>query len=369
MTNQRGRWWRFLLWGVLLAVYSVGFAGSDLERWAKESAVPPNGRAFVYVYRLEDDARPGALFVRLDRGDLGRLDPDHFVLVVVEPGEHEIATRDPSPPARLRLQTEEGRVYFVRLTRQAQAGRSVASLELVPYAQGRQEVYRRRLRPNGYLAVAGTAGPPRASEPPSAASAPPSRLQEPAGASEPKRESARTSPAPQPPPGPAHNELAVVLASGGYGLSQRRQDIAGQSVTFEDRAIDFSGALEWRTAAGWAFGIAAHTSRLDYEAAGQTGEVKTSAIMGVVKKYFRVPERVHPYLALALGGASTDLSGPLSGGSSGMAFALAGGVEFRWQRVGIYTELKAFSADTEDDLGQKVDLGGWRWAAGVTLAF
>jgi hypothetical protein len=52
-----------------------------------------------------------------------------------------------------------------------------------------------------------------------------------------------------------------------------------------------------------------------------------------------------------------------------MAFALAGGVEFRWQRVGIYTELKAFSADTEDDLGQKVDLGGWRWAAGVTLAF
>lgn len=331
---------------------------TQLDRWAKEQAVPPPGRALVYVYRpaMQADSTP-SVAVRLDRSSLGRLEQGNFVLVVVDPGRHEVVAGEAPHASRLAFEAEAARVYFVRVSARTEVGKPVVHMQQAPYATGRQEVYRCRIVENGYLSVAGALSASTGMSPaPSARAEPP-----------PQQRRVVESVGPSPGHGPG---FALILGGGILGLSSDTQTIVGVGLEFDDQPVMYGGALEWRTATGLALGVELFGYRSDYRSqGGMGGEAQTVVVVGTVKKYVRAAPHVYPYLGLGLGSAAVTLSGPIAGSSSGFALQGIGGVEWLWRRLGFYTQVKWLSARTEDDAGQEVDMSGRGIFAGLTLRF
>ncbi len=88
------------------------------------------------------------------------------------------------------------------------------------------------------------------------------------------------------------------------------------------------------------------------------------------KKYFRTDSRLQPFIGAGIGGASTDVSGPtIDGSTSGLAYQLMAGVEYRSKNFGVFAELKSISADTESDNNEKIDVSGTGFFAGIAFHF
>ncbi len=333
-------------------VLAVPLASTKEDRWAKEHAIPPEGKALVYLYRSDTHDGQPAVTVRLDRGLLGQLDHGSFVLVVVDPGRHEVITGDRQ--ALLSFVAESGRIYFIRLFGRREAGKLALGLQQVPYATGRQEVYHSRLVKNGYLSVAGALRPVPKSAPIAQRTKPP-------------RE-AKTPPLAKPPPA-RRERFALMLKGGSLGPVDRLQTIAGLALAFDDKSSVFDGELQWRMSSGLAFGVELLSISTGYQAEGLSGEADTVVVLGGVKKYFRPASIMRPYVGAGLGSVGIDFSGPIIGNSFGLALHAVGGVEFLWERVGLCIEAGYLSADTEDDAGQKADMSGRGIFAGLTLQF
>jgi len=82
-----------------------------LEQAAREFR-PVQGRSVVYFVRDETTAPTYRRGILIDGTLAGSLAPKSFLVCVLDPGPHEIATREGE--ATLTLETEAGALYFVR---------------------------------------------------------------------------------------------------------------------------------------------------------------------------------------------------------------------------------------------------------------
>lgn len=104
--------------------------------------------------------------------------------------------------------------------------------------------------------------------------------------------------------------------------------------------------------------------------AGFDGSMAVVAALVNAKKYFSATKTVHPYVGAGIGSAATDFTGDvISGNGFGLALQAMAGVEFRSEKVGIYTEAKFLSADTEDEADENADASGSGIFAGLSIFF
>ena len=171
----------------------------------------------------------------------------------------------------------------------------------------------------------------------------------------------------------AEGTTALILKTGQFTLSEDSQVVLFDRLEFDDKSSGVFGAeLEWRMPDGLSLGGELTFYRNDWASAFflfDSGQVDTTILMFNVKKYFTASKVIHPYIGAGAGVAVTDFSGTITGNSSGLALQAIGGIEFRWDKVGLYTEFKALSADTEDDLDHQVDVSGTGIFAGLSIYF
>jgi len=171
----------------------------------------------------------------------------------------------------------------------------------------------------------------------------------------------------------AAGSIAFIAKAGTFKVSKDRQIIDGGLVIIDDSASGVFGLeLEWRQTDGIAFGLEYVQYENDVSTTGSSlrSTMDTVAILGNVKKYFRPTATVNPYIGAGIGAAAIDFNGDLiTGSAGGLAAQMMGGVEFQWEKVGLYTELKYLYAEPEDDFNQKAKGSGTGAFAGIRIAF
>jgi opacity protein-like surface antigen len=316
-----------LITGVSPAAAAVPYAGADQDRRAKQ-AVPPAGKALLYVYRQQDQGPGESVALSLNNRAVGRLAPATYLYWAVEPGRVELKAGEAGARS-LSLQVRDGRIYFVRMT-VSETG--VSSLRQVSYGSGRQEIHRTRL-------VRETGGKPA------------------------------------PVAGAARSGFNLIFKGGSYQLNADSQNILLAQRNFTAGGSGFGAEAEWQFANGIAVGAEVFGHSHDYTTVASTaaGDVSALHIMVNIKKYFRTGQTVQPYLGAGLGTVTADFSSSsgagITGSGAGFAVQAMGGVAFRWQHVGLYTELKFQSAKAEDANGETVDVSGLGLFAGVSAHF
>jgi opacity protein-like surface antigen len=327
------------------AMADVNFAPAAEDRRAKQ-ALPPPGKALIFVFRENGAAQRTDVPLFLDGEQIGMTVPRSYYLWAVDPGKHTIAAK-PDRRVALQVTVQAGRNYFIEHQLAADSDR--VSLRQVTYAQGRVAVNRCRLIEDGSRAAAialGKPAPKPAAKPRAPAAAPAQR----AG-------------------------LAFMLKTGFLSLSKTSQTIQTTdgltfATEFDDRtSTPLALEGEWRTTDGFAFGgeFIRYSNKLTANNVG--GEMDVTTVLFNAKKYFTASNIIYPYLGVGIGLASTDFSGAFSGSTGGVAYQAMGGVEFRWQQFGVYTELKFLGARTEDDAGNEVDAGSRGVLVGVSARF
>jgi len=321
-----------------------------------KNALPPSGKALVFLFREDNTEKKGEEPVWLDDSYMGMSAPRSYYLWAVDPGRHRIAAGN-DRGVTVALDVESGRNYFVAL--RVTATGAPLELKSVSYARGRVAVNRCRLieAESAYTAMA---------------------LGRPVPKAKPTREARPASGLTTGSPGPGHAQgVALMLKTGSVKMSNRRQTIqtASGSVPseFADSASSpFSFEGEWRLKNGLAFGfeLMRYSNKLTATSTGLASTMDFGGEMFNGKKYFSAGGNFYPYLGLGAGVARSDFSGAaLSGDTIGLAFQAMFGFEMRWRQVSAYTELKRLSAKTEDDAGNSVDAGIRGLYIGASMLF
>jgi len=311
------------------AMAAIPYAGADQDRRAKQ-AIPPSGKALVYVFRKSDSGSRESPLLLLNGRGVGRLEAQSYFMWTVDPGRVDLQLDD-AARRKLSLRCQDGRIYFVQLIADRNGN---GELRQVSYGKGRQDVHRSRLaRETGPETTTGESG----SE--------------------------------------GQSGFSLLLKGGSYQLGSGSQTILGATRTFTTGGTSLGIEGEWRLASGVAFGaeIFSHSHEYTTTASTATGELSLLHVMVNIKKYFRPGSIVQPYIGAGLGAVSASFSGSsvgsITGSATGYGVQAMGGVAFRWQHVGLYTELKAQSAKIEDVNNQSVDASGTGLFAGLSVQF
>jgi len=311
------------------AMASIPYASADDDRRAKQ-AIPPSGKALVYVFRAQDGGARVSPLLLLNGRATGRLEAKSYFMWTVDPGRVELRLDD-AVRRSLTLRCADGRVYFVQLTADQDGN---GTLKQVTYGAGRQNVHRSRLaRETGPESAAREAGPE------------------------------------------ARSGFTLLIKGGSYQLGSGSQDILGATRSFTTGGTAFGVEGEWHFANGVAVGAEVFSHKHEYTtvAATATGDLSLLHVMFNIKKYFRPESIVQPYIGAGIGAVTASFSGndvgSVTGSAGGYGAQAMAGVAFRWQYVGLYTEIKGQSSKIEDANGQSVDASGTGIFAGLSLQF
>lgn len=334
------RVWHIVLALLLQLVALEAFADVTFATTAEDSrakqALPPPGKALVYVFRQDSMGLSTEVPVWFDGNRIGASAPRSYFLWAVDPGKHTVASRQDRSVA-VTLQIQAGRNYFVE--QRIVTGGDRVELRQVSYAQGRVAVSRCRLIKDDSVFAAAALGKPA----------------ERSGAKPTAKPFAGTS-------DPGHTpSVVLILKTGSVKLSSHSQTI--QTTTgavpseFDSKVSSVFGIEgEWRMDDGIALGIELirYSSKLTATGTGLTSTMDVAGELFNGKKYFTTSGYYHPYLGIGVGVARADFSGSaITGSTAGVAYQTMGGIEFRWRQVGVYTELKVFSAKTKVDAGSR----------------
>jgi hypothetical protein len=341
-----------LILGITQAQATVQLATPEQDRHAKQ-AVPPAGKALIYVYRLGDAKPQTSPALWLNKRNSGQLEPQTYGMWAAGPGRLEVrAGRVDATP--LTITCEAGRVYFVQLAVNADGS---VRLQQVPYGSGRSGLHNARLVLDPAI-VARAAAVPKPVAP------------TPAPAPAKKPEVKATQKVSDVPADKGKSGLTLIAKVGSFQLASDSQVILGASRSFSAASTAYGLEGEWRLENGFAFGMEVFGHTQDYTTAGvPSGDVAVTNVFVNAKKYFRPGALVQPYLGAGLGAASTSFSGDITGSAGGFAIQGMAGIAFRWQHVGIYTEFKYERAEVEDSAGQAVDVSGTGLFAGMSVQF
>jgi len=369
--------WIAFLFGSLLLVLSTTqalaaalLATPEQDRYAKQ-AVPPSGKALIYVYRLDDANPKVAPGLWLNKRDSGRLEPRTYGMWAAGPGRLEIrAGRADAMP--LTITCKAGRIYFVQLAVSKDGG---VNLREVSYGTGRSEMSKARLVLDPSLAARGAAAPKPGAPVPAPVPVPAPAKK----AAAPKTAAVAKKP---PESGALPDQktaygVTLIFKGGSFSLGNDAQNINAEDspgvttnyqTTFGGSASVFGMEAEWRARNGWAFGGEAivHSHGFTTVPTGLfgTGDMQVVSVLANAKKYFRPEAIVQPYLGAGVGFAVVNMSGQLEGTTIGYSLQAMGGVAFRWERFGLYTEAK-FQANKTPD----VDASGTGLFAGMSVHF
>lgn len=356
-----------LILGTTQTQAAVSRATPEQDRYAKQ-AVPPSGKALIYVYRL-DDANPKATPVLwLNKRDSGRLEPRTYGMWAAGPGRLEIrAGRADAKP--LTITCKAGRINFVRLAVSKDGG---VNLREVSYGTGRSEMSQARLVLDPSLAARAAAAP-KPVPTPVPVPAPAKKAAAPKKAAVAKKPPESVTPQDQK---PAYG-VTLIFKGGSFSLGSDAQNINAEDspgvttnyqTTFSGSASVFGMEAEWRARNGWAFGgeaiVHSHSFTTVPTGLFGTGDMQVVSVLANAKKYFRPEAIVQPYLGAGVGIAVVSMSGQLEGTTTGYSLQAMGGVAFRWERFGLYTEAK-FQANKTPD----VDASGTGLFAGMSVQF
>lgn len=170
---------------------------------------------------------------------------------------------------------------------------------------------------------------------------------------------------------PVQADSALIIKTGSYTLSDETQGLGGDTLTFdEDASGVFAIEYEWGIDKV-ALGVELLSYRNDWDSSIATsGDNDTLATMLNVKRYFEIGKSIQFYIGGGIGIASVDFDGP-GGSASGDDFALQvmAGVTVRAEKIGLYTEVKSFSSEPEDDFGDDIDVSGTGLFGGISFHF
>jgi hypothetical protein len=349
-----------LVFALPQSLAAVPLASPEQDRYAKQ-AVPPSGKALIYVYRLDDGHSKVTPGLWLNKRNSGSLEPRTYGMWAASPGRLEVrAGRADATP--LSFNCEAGRIYFVQL---AVSQDGSAKLQQVPYGTGRKDIGQARLVLDPASAARAAAAP----VPPAPAPAAEVKTKQAAPAAKETRAMGET------PDTAGASGVTLIFKVGSFQLASSTQTIVFLNRNFSSANLAYGLEGEWRQESGLAFGLElfGHTQDYTTTASVESGDVGVNSAFINVKKYFRPGAIVQPYIGAGIGGASTNFSAGSGGGITGSAsgFAVQGmtGIAFRWQHVGIYTELKYERAEIEDAAGQGVDASGTGLFAGMSVHF
>ena len=341
-----------LILGTTQAQAAVPLATPAQDRYAKQ-AVPPSGKALIYVYRLDDAKPQTSPGLWLNKRDSGHLEPRTYGMWAAGPGRLEVrAGRVDATP--LTISCEAGRVYFVQLAVNADGS---VSLRQVPYGTGRAEMRAARLVLDPAIVARAAAAPKPAAPVPA-----------PVPATEPVvKETREVSDVPVE---KGTSGVTLIAKVGNFQLASDSQAILGFTRSFSAASMAYGLEGEWRLENGFAFGMELFGHTQDYTTAGvPSGDLAVTNVFFNAKKYFRPGAIVQPYLGAGIGAASTSFSGAITGSAGGFALQGMTGIAFRWRQFGIYTEFKYERAEVEDAAGETVDASGTGLFAGMSVQF
>ena len=365
---------------------SVPVFGTTAESKRAQQFTAPADKAVIYLYQLPRDGKGVSPRIWLNNYEIGRLVPGSFSVWKLSPGHLRIHIEG-TDRTSVSMISQAGKVYLFRLTvTQTRSGPQTKITSL-------PESFRYDLRSTKLLKNPRTvtriarSQPARPKQPvkrvtPTVPVQPP----KPAKSVTPKQPTV-TAKAPTTTPveetelqaeeetSPYREPSGVnmLLKTGVITLSEESQSLLGTDLIYDDSA---SGVLAiegyYQFDSGFTIGgeLLKYSAEFTTVGSNQVHNVDVLAVMGTAKKFFRVGSSLQPYIGAGLGFATTDISGPSFGGNtSGVAYQLMAGLEYRSDSIGVFGEFKMLSADTEDDGGESVDVSGTGLFAGVAFHF
>lgn len=358
--KTRGAWGTLPLLAFLIlqclalpAHAKVGFANIEEDKKAK-SALPPKGRALIYIIRSDRPPTEHILPVSVDGKKIGETAGGTFLLATVTPGMHHLASGVKSI-SLLDINCVAGKTYFV--SQKALRGFSPVIIELsvMSPVQGRKLVNQSRLAGNIPVPATGPAAQTAQGNRPRAAPPKSSKFNE------------------------RSKNVGIILKIGKY----KRNDTYAASTDLTTGRLyqfkydtDASGVVgvevEYYFAPGLAVGGEYFRFRNSFIATNiintTSGDHSVDALLVNVKKYFEPTPMLRPFAGVGLGVTTDSLNGDWEGGGISYAYQLVAGTELRWKYVSLYIEYKrlSISSDSKVTVG---DVSGSGVLTGLKIAF
>jgi opacity protein-like surface antigen len=358
-------------------------AQADMSR-----AVPPPGKALVFVYRSDRAVVAGRLPVLVNAEPAGELVSGTYLVATVNSGRAYLRVGD-RVITTLSLTVAANQSYFVSVAATPGVLPVRGELRQVGEADGRRALQQSRfvgagapaaprapqpsVAPRPPVVGAAPVAPPRAPQP-SAAPAPRAAVPPPPRPVAPSPPAAR-APTRAPAPVPVSEDdwsLALIAKVGTFKMASASQTVGGLPSTYDTSSSPVAGIeVETRRKDGLALGGEVFYYKNDLAANCTTckGQQTVSAFMLNGKYYFHVEPWLYPYAGVGLGFANSSYGGNLSGHASGLAYQGIAGVDFRFGDVGLYLQYKILGSTTKDGAGEKVKVGGSGILVGVSFVF
>jgi len=382
-----------LLLTVLCGLFSAqaAHAQEDFRR-----AVPPPGKALVFVFRVDRDPLAAKVPVIVNNELIGELANGTFVAATVSPGTTQLRIGQ-RLVSTLSFVATADQSYFVRV--EGIAGqtlvRTVASSVSEP--EGRRSLAQSRfvgvapavvIPPvvTSPVVAAPVAAPPVVTPPVAAApvAAPPVAAPsvvapvvvtppvEPAIVAEPPTIKPAVAPEGSAPTEPSRDwDFALIAKAGTFKMADGNQVVAGLQSNYDTTSSSVYGVeAEWRHKAGFAVGGEVFSYKNDLVTTGAIPNAQQDVLAFMVngKYYFRAASWFYPFVGAGIGAARATYSGGLTGNPTGLAYQGLAGMEFRFKPVGLYLQYKYLSSKT-GDAGNEVKVGGSGILAGVSIIF
>lgn len=165
-------------------------------------------------------------------------------------------------------------------------------------------------------------------------------------------------------------EAALMVKLGRISVAHSEQDLDGARRSIDDSRHTYALAYEQRTNDGVAYGSEWMTYTNRWSGPGSAnGEFKSNVLLFTLKKYMPPSGQIYPYAGAGIGMVHASANGLNYDPSLGLALQLDGGVEVRWQSVGLYTEIKGLYAHPGTFWGNQSDSSGIGVFAGLSILF
>lgn len=353
---------KYLLILVMLIASQAVFAtqpeyGTEKQNDYARNLKPPKGKALVYIYERKRDGAGPSPTIWLNNYKIGRLVPGAFTVWQLAPGQLGVRV-DGVEPGSLSVISKAGQVYLFRVSVSQTPAGPKAQLESLP------ESYRGDLAEMRYLKN------PRQIE---TAAITPTQPKASAGSSakpKPSRTSRRVVYGWQP------GDVGVQVKLGSLSLSNQSQTILVSGTSHDlnfDKSVSSPLGLEvyYQLNDGLVVGgeVLSYKSNFTGTGLSGAGDVSTLVLLGNVKQYYRTQDNLQPYLGAGLGIATANISGAISGKTTGFAYQFVAGLEYRFDKFGLFAEAKYIGAITKDSNDQQIDMTSSGALAGVTVHF
>ena len=348
--------------GMLLAS-QVSFAavpvfGTTAESKYARELVPPQGKAIVYIYQREQDGTGVSPTIWLNNYEIGRIVPGSFTVWQLAPGRLGLRVGG-TDPASLSLISQAGKVYLFRLSVTQTASGPKAQLESLPGNYRGDLTTTRFIKNPRQLTAEAVQVPAKPITPPVATTKPVTKP--------------KTKPRVERAVALEPGGMALLLKLGTLSLANDTQTILGTDRSF-DKSASGPYAVEFyyqfqdsMTVGGEFLGYKATFTTTGFN---DTHDVSVHVLLANAKQYYRTDTRLQPFIGAGVGVATTDVSGPtISGNTSGFAYQLMAGVEYRSENIGFFGEAKYVGANTKSSNDQNIDASGTGLFAGIVFHY